>query len=106
MTAAAKPCRVRVGQGNYDDAKTMLVVRAQNDALRAYIADLPDPREFAYAMSDDEVLAFGAVRGQGATAKALPQYQAMLANMGLVDVRTGLITAFGIKVRRSIEDRP
>lgn len=96
--------RARIGMGTYNATGCESATKAQDDALRHYLADLPDPKKFAHEMRLS--IAEGLALVSMPSGNCQPHHRRELGRNGLCDVRSGFLTAFGMKVRAAmLEDR-
>lgn len=70
--------------------------------LRGMIADLPDPEDVAYRLTDVELVALRSAYLDRQGLRVRTDYQRDLARNGLCEVRGPYLTAFGMAVRRVI----
>ena len=86
------------------NAAMIATTRAANDALRASLAVLPDPRAYIYSMTDEMVAALLSAVPRGGSLCLSHHHAVELRPFGLVDFRTRCLTAFGASVYRALKD--
>ena len=92
----------RINAGNFSE-EGPLPEKGREAYLRSLVADIPDPRTYAFEMPAWQIEIMATAYYRDGWFIAFEEHAAMLRKVGLVGYGTRGLTAFGIAVRRELK---